>query len=183
MDMAAKRIVHFTGGRDGEWDVTSIHAVAGATLLHCDRLAVTDTLSESDAIWSLAGAISNLRYTTSAERAGLQAKQSGLGRTEARRAALIPISKSAAWWAMAQDERLAIYARSQHTAIGMDYLPAVARRLHHSRDLEEPFDFLTWFEFAAEDEPQFDHMLVRLRASEEWTYVEREVDIRLTRTH
>lgn len=132
-------------------------------------------------MWSLAGSISNLRYTTANERSGLIAKQSGLGRAEARRAALIPISKSDAWWAMAQDERLAIYTRSQHTAIGMDYLPAIARRLHHGRDLGEPLDFLTWFEFAPADEPAFDHMLLRLRASEEWTHVVREVDIRLTR--
>jgi hypothetical protein len=47
----------------------------------------------------------------------------------------------------------------------------VTRRLHHCRDLgeHEPFDFLTWFEFA------------ELRASEEWKYVDREVVIRLAR--
>ena len=71
--------------------------------------------------------------------------------------------------------------QSHHIAIGLDYLPAVARRLHHSRDLGEPFDFLTWFEFAADDEAQFDHMLERLRATPEWRYVDREVEVRLTR--
>lgn len=176
-----RRIVHFIGGAEGEWAVTSIQPVVGDPLPDCAHLAVSDQPSAANHAWSLAGAISNLRYTTADERVQLTARQSNLGRAEARCAALIPISKSDEWWAMAQDERLAIYARSQHTAIGMDYLPAVARRLHHGRDLGEPFDFLTWFEFASEDEVAFDHMLIRLRASEEWTYVTREVDIRLMR--
>jgi hypothetical protein len=30
-----------------------------------------------------------------------------------------------------------------HDKTGLRYLPEVARRLHHSRDLGEPFDFLT----------------------------------------
>ncbi len=34
----------------------------------------------------------------------------------------------------------------------MRYLLAVARRLYHCRDLGEPFDFLTWFEYAPQDE-------------------------------
>ena len=108
--------------------------------------------------------------------------QAALGRPEATRAALIPIRKNAAWWNLAQDERRAIFEeRSRHIAIGRDYLPAVARRLHHCRGLGGPFDFLTWFEYAADAEPAFDAMLVRLRETEEWCYVEREVDIRLTR--
>jgi hypothetical protein len=45
----------------------------------------------------------------------------------------------------------------------------------------EPFDFLTWFEFAPDDEPAFDRLVAELRASEEWDYVKREVDIRLAR--
>jgi hypothetical protein len=63
----------------------------------------------------------------------------------------------------------------------MPYLPAVARRLHHARDLGEPFDFLTWFEFAPSHAPAFDALLAELRASEEWRFVEREVEIRLIR--
>ena len=45
----------------------------------------------------------------------------------------------------------------------------------------EPFDFLTWFEFAPSDSQAFDKLVAELRASEEWTYVDREVDIRLVR--
>jgi hypothetical protein len=65
--------------------------------------------------------------------------------------------------------------------MGLEYLPRIARRLHHSRDLGEPFDFLTWLEFAPEHEPAFDELVARLRASEEWSYFDREVDVRLSR--
>jgi chlorite dismutase len=116
------------------------------------------------------------------ERSALTERGAALGRSEARCAALIPIRKSAAWWALPQDERRAIYEeQSRHTSIGLEYLPRIARRLHHCRDLGEPFDFLTWFEFAPEHAGAFDELVARLRASEEWCYVDREIDIRLTR--
>ena len=110
----------------------------------------------------------------------LGATQASLGRREATCAALIPIRKSQAWWNLAQDERRVIFEEtSHHTAIGTAYLPAVARRLYHCRDLGEPFDFLTWFEFAPEHAAAFDALVAALRATPEWGYVEREVDIRL----
>ena len=107
-----------------------------------------------------------------------------LGRPEAVCAALIPIRKNATWWSLSQDERRRIFEEhSRHVAIGLQYLPAVARRLHHCRDLgeNEPFDFLTWFEYAPADEAAFNTLVSELRASEEWQYVEREIDIRLVR--
>ena len=83
---------------------------------------------------------------------------------------------------LAQDERRRIFEESSHhVAIGLEYLPAVARRLHHGRDLGEPFDFLTWFEFAPKHAAAFEELVLRLRETEEWTYVEREIDIRLVR--
>ena len=91
--------------------------------------------------------------------------------------------KSSAWWALSQDERRAIFGeRSRHIPIGLEYLPAVARRLHHSRDLGEPFDFLTWFEYAPESTAAFEQLVARVRETEEWRYVDREVDIRLVRS-
>ncbi len=53
----------------------------------------------------------------------------------------------------------------------------IARQLYHCRDLGEPFDFLTWFEYAPEHAMFFEDLVKVLRATEEWTYVEREVDI------
>lgn len=181
--MASENIIRFTGGDSGEWAVRSITAVTGDSLPAASHMAVRiGAAPVPDAAWDLAGAISNLRYTTAGERTDLRASQSGLGRSEARHAALIPISKSQDWWDLAQDERLAIYRAAQHTPIGMEYLPEIARRLHHGRDLGETFDFLTWFEYAPEHEAAFDKLLLRLRASEEWRYVSREVDIRLVRS-
>ena len=73
--------------------------------------------------------------------------------------------------------------QSKHVAVGLQYLPAVARRLHHCRDLgeNEPFDFLTRFEYTPANEAAFDRLVSELRASGEWNYVDREIDIRLLR--
>lgn len=173
----------FAGADHGPWRVDRIQAIVG------DGLPVTKSLFvgeahdvPSHAHWVLRGIASNMRYTHRDEAAALKARQPKLGRAQATCAALIPISKSEAWWALAQDERRNIFEeRSRHIAIGMAFLPQIARRLLHGRDLGEPFDFLTWFEFAPEDETLFDQLLGELRASEEWRHVTREVDIRLTR--
>jgi hypothetical protein len=166
--------------------MTGMRAVRGEPLKPADRLWIgegRDVRPPADSHWTLRGTTSNIRYTTGTELATLQGQQAGLGRVDARRAALIPISKSPEWWALPQDTRRRIFEEtSQHIAIGLDYLPAVARRLHHGRDLGEVFDFLTWFEFAPETEAAFDEMLLRLRATPEWDYVTRECDIRLERT-
>ena len=165
--------------------VRRIKAVRGGSLPKVDRLATASAGSERwsrDARWILRGVPSYERYTTSAEHAELAARQPPLGRPGATFAALIPISKSEEWWALSHDRRRHIFAEaSGHVEVGLGYLPAVARQLYHSRDLGEPFDFLTWFEYAPEDEGAFDALLRRLRGTEEWRYVDREVEIRVAR--
>lgn len=175
------RTAYFSGGADGQWAITSITAITGDTVANAARLSISAAPPADSSAWTLAGTTSNLRYASKRDRADLTAIQAPLGRPEATRAALIPMSKSDAWWAMAQDERLDVFVRSQHTGIGMGALPAIARRLYHGRDLAQPFDFLTWFEYAPEAEGQFDQLLTALRATEEWSHVTHEVDIRLTR--
>jgi len=139
-------------------------------------------VSDGSAEWVLRGVTSNERYVERPERTALVAVQQPLGRHDATRAALIPIRKTAAWWELTQDERRAILEeQSSHIAVCLEYLPAIARRLHHGRDLGEDFDFLTWFEFAPSDAGAFEELVGRLRDTEEWSYVEREIDIRLTR--
>lgn len=165
----------------------SIRAIIGESLPAVSRLAVTngDAKVETEPVFCLKGVTSNERYLTRPEKADLVAVQQPLGRPEATRGALIPIKKSQAWWELPQDERRAIFEdRSAHIAIGRRALPNVARRLHHCRDLgsSEPFDFLTWFDFAPADEPRFDDLLAALRDTEEWRYVEREVEIRVSRS-
>jgi chlorite dismutase len=138
--------------------------------------------SPGEASWALRGVRSYLRYVERSEKARLDELSPSLGRPEATRAALIPIRKSTGWWDLPQDERRAILeTRSHHISGSMKYMPAVARRLYHGRDLGEPFDFLTWFEYAPGDADLFEDLVAMLRATEEWTFVEREVDIRLAR--
>lgn len=177
-----ERLFNFIGGSEGAWVITGIKTVTGESLAMASRLAIVagEVRLPHASDWLLRGVISNERYVTHQEREELRATQAGLGRGDSVHAALIPIRKSPAWWALAQDERRAIVEdQSRHIRTGMKYLPAIARRLHHSRDLGEPFDFLTWFEYAAPDVPAFEELVGLLRRTEEWKYVDREVDVRL----
>jgi hypothetical protein len=178
----------FYGGHYGAWRVISQRAVKGEALALAPRIDVTcgETLAMTalppGCAWRLRGLTSHVRYAERAEVELLAAKQPPTGRLEATCAALIPIRKNAAWWALAQDERRQIFeAASHHTQLGLDALPAVARRLHHSRDLGEAFDFVTWFEYAPEHAVAFEKLVYQLRATPEWDFVEREIDIRLVR--
>jgi chlorite dismutase len=187
--MPAPMLVTFAAGSTGAWKIDQIASVVGAGLPAADRLAMIEGAIPSSAPailsakWALRGVTSNLRYTHHTERAGMEAIQEGLARPTATRAALIPIRKNEAWWNLAQDQRRAIFEEtSRHIAIGKAYLPAIARRLHHCRDLGgEPFDFLTWFEYAPQDAEAFERLVRELRVTQEWRYVEREVDVRLSR--
>jgi len=186
--MSGVLLVRFEAGDHGNWAIERVLPVAGPTLETATHLKVSEapagkTGTSNGALWRLTGVVSNIRYAEAGEATELRSVSPGLSRPEARKAALIPIRKSAAWWALAQDERRTIFEeQSRHIGRSMKYLPAIARRLHHARDLGEPFDFLTWFEFAPEHEPAFETLLAELRGSPEWAYVEREVDVRLTRT-
>ena len=165
--------------------IRRVDCLAGEPIPFASRLTVVAgavTEPPQGASWLLRGITSNERYVIREEKDALVAKQEGLGRTASTRAALIPIRKNATWWALPQDDRRRIFeAQSRHVAVGLKYLPAVARRLHHCRDLgaDEPFDFLTWFEYAPSDSAAFDELVQQLRASPEWEFVDREVDIRL----
>jgi chlorite dismutase len=181
------RVFSFVGGEDGPWCIVKVKAILGEPLAHAERLNVLAGAAShavEAASWQLRGVTSNERYVTRVEHELLVAKQPGLDRPHATCAALIPIRKTAAWWALPQDERRRIFEESsKHVATGLRYLPAIARRLHHCRDLAEdqPFDFLTWFEYGPSDTAAFEELVAALRASEEWQYVEREVDIRVER--
>jgi chlorite dismutase len=179
------RLFTFCAGPRGPWRITEVRPVVGESLATAESLTVYPAGKDivDGCAWALRGVVSNERYVTTQEKKLLVEQQEALGRPGAVMAALIPIKKTAAWWALTQEERRKIFEeQSEHIKIGMRFLPAIARRLHHCRDLseQEPFDFLTWFEFAPEHTAAFDELVAALRASPEWAYVEREVDIRLS---
>ena len=176
----------FRGGQTGAWRITALLPVKGEPLPPVTAISSTSgaalalPLLPSQTSWRVAGVASHLRYAERAEKAKLEEAQAGLGRAEAVCAALIPIRKSSAWWELTQEERRSIFEdKSHHIADTLKYLPAIARQLYPCRDLGEPFDFLTWFEFAPEHAAMFEDLVGQLRATEEWTYVEREVDVRV----
>ncbi len=177
------RLTTFVGGSVGPWKVVSITPVKGASLPHVERVMIHRPLQDApkNFCWSLTGVASHVRYVERREKIELAARQEGPGRPEDTRAALIPILKSSDWWELAQDEGRAIFeARSHHIADSLKYLPAIARQLYHSRDLGGSFDFLTWFEYSPDHAKSFEELVHHLRYTEEWNYVEREIDIRLS---
>lgn len=177
-------MVQFVGGPTGAWKVLELKAVTGESLAAVSHIEIHESASRvtTSGLWTLRGFSSNIRYANKSEKERLVAVQQGLGRPQATCAALIPIRKSEAWWLLAQDERRAIFEeQSHHTAIGLQYLPAIARKLYHCRDIGEPFDFLTWFEYAPAHTNAFEDLVGKLRETLEWKYVDREIDIRLMR--
>ena len=182
------RLFTFVGGTTGTWTVIQHKTITGEALAEVQGLDIVNAsigTLPTGATWMLRGVTSNERYATREEKDRLVAKQAALGRPAATHGALIPIRKNARWWTLTQDERRALFEdRSQHVKTGLKYLPAVARRLHHCRDLgeSEPFDFLTLFDYAKSDAAAFEDMVAELRATEEWKFVEREIDIRMVRT-
>ena len=184
----ARMFTTFRGGQAGVWRITALSPVKGDALPPVTAISITSgaaialPLLASQTSWRVAGVASHLRYAERAEKVKLEEAQAGLGRAEATCAALIPIRKSSAWWELTQEERRSIFEdKSRHIADTLKYLPAIARQLYHCRDLGEPFDFLTWFEYAPEHAALFEDLVGELRATEEWTYVEREVDVRVMR--
>ena len=97
-------------------------------------------------------------------------------------AVIIPLRKTAAWYALPHDQRKAKIPA--HVDLGVPFIPAIHRRLFHSRDYSKDYDFLTYFEFRAADEPQFRQLCQALRdpkRNPEWTYIDRDCEIWLTK--
>jgi chlorite dismutase len=186
MDTVNKKIISFIGCDEGDWRITSMLTLKGKPIPSANTLMVVPANSSLQnpgrSSFNLKGVISNLRYTSGDEKKELNIASRGLNLPEFDCAALIPIKKLDDWWALPQDERRKIFEEdSKHIATSIPYLDKISRQLHHSRDLGEEFDFLTWFEFSSEHSTAFDDLCAALRATKEWEFVTREIDIRLSK--
>jgi len=178
-------LFNYVGGGSGSWRITQIGIHSGLPLKPATHLDISNGRLDQapvGAAWMFHGIVSNTRYVTSENRDSQDSRPPSFYGSEATCAALIPIRKSAAWWNLARNERREIVeSRTRHVATGLKFLPWIARRLQYSRNPGEPFDFVTWFEYSPRDARIFDDLAGALRSSEEWRYVEREIDIRLVR--
>jgi chlorite dismutase len=133
----------------------------------------------------------HLEYTSKAERADLTKRsRTELPPGKDTVVVVIPIRKSAAWWALAQDERNAHFRKQGdqigHTAIGAKYVERIYRKLYHTRYAVETtdHDFITYFEFDRSHTDDFKSLLANLRdrkKNPEWKYVDREYEIWMTK--
>lgn len=159
----------FVAGFEGLWLVEGMTAPVGEPLAPAARLSVVEgpAAEIAEGRWVLRGVVSG-------QGEDARADQLPLGRPDARCAALLAVRMSPAWWERAAEDRRALSANIQHG-------PAISRRIHRARDRDEPFDVLTWFEFAPDLQSELNEVVARLRESEEWSYVERDVELRLIR--
>lgn len=132
----------------------------------------------------------HLEYTTGAQKAELAASRGPLAASASTVAVLIPIRKSAAWWALPLDARVEHFrpraGLQGHTALGASYTDRIYRKLYHSRYATEAgYDFVTYFEFDRAHAGAFRDLLAALRdpaRNPEWGFVDRELEIWTTRT-
>lgn len=97
-------------------------------------------------------------------------------------AVIIPLRKSPAWHALSFEQRKALLPT--HVDAGIPFIPTIHRRLFHCGAFTKDYDFLTYFEFRANDEPAFRQLCRVLRdpkRNPEWAYIDRDCEIWLTR--
>jgi chlorite dismutase len=137
------------------------------------------------------GVPQHLQYTSGEERTQLNKhSRSELPPGKDTVAVIIPIRKSAAWWALPHDERNAYFHKKGdmpgHIAIGAKYAERIYRKLYHTRYAVETtdHDFITYFEFERKHTDDFQSLLSQLRdpkRNPEWDFVDREYEIWTTK--
>ena len=83
-------------------------------------------------------------------------------------AVVIPIRKSADWWALDQEARAAMM--KEHTEAALPYHKTVKRKLYHSAGLDN-IDFITYFETSKLDD--FHSLILSLEKVKEFQYTRR----------
>jgi hypothetical protein len=165
---------------------------AGSTVVRVETASRLPALGGGNAPTLLFhGVPQHLQYTTGKQRADLNKRsRPELPPGKDTVAVVIPIRKSAAWWALPHDERNAYFQkkgdRLGHTAIGAKYVERIYRKLYHTRYAVETtdHDFITYFEFDRAHTDAFLRMLAQLRDPQqnpEWNFVDREYEIWMTK--
>jgi len=83
-------------------------------------------------------------------------------------AVVIPIRKSADWWALNQEQRSAMM--KEHTEAALPYHKTVKRKLYHSTGLDD-LDFITYFETSKLED--FHGLILSLERVKEFQYTRR----------
>ena len=178
-------LIHYVGGTSGSWCVESTETFSGPELkpvTHLEIIGGRIGRAPQGTAWILPAIVSSTRYITREEPRSMAAMKSRFPQDGTPSAALVLIRKSAEWWDLAGEERRDIIeARSRQVDARLRTLPAIARRFTLHRDGSDAFDFLTWFEFDAQDSAVIDDLASAIRATDEWNYVEREIEIRLSK--
>lgn len=165
----------------------------GAILVRVETASKLPLLSEpKPAALLFQGVPQHLQYTTGAQRADLNKRsRAEVPPGKDTVVVVIPIRKSAAWWALPHDERLAHFQKKGdkigHTAIGAKYVERIYRKLYHTRYAVETtdHDFITYFEFERAHTDDFKSLLTQLRDPQqnpEWNFVDREYEIWMTKS-
>jgi hypothetical protein len=176
------------GGRVNRYRVEAVHVRSGAPIggvepgMTMARVEAPTPQPLQGRRFGAVGVVQHVLYTDAEKRRELAAISAG---ERGPRAVLIPIAKSDAWWAMAQDERDRFFRRSPerpgHVDIGTRHARSIFRRLYQARyQAGSEWDFLTYFELAEEDTDGFRTLLSELRdpaLNPEWQFVERETEI------
>ena len=161
----------------------------GSTLVRVETAAKLPATGEKAPKLLLQGVPQHLEYMSKAQRDKLSSRAE-FPPSKDTIAVVIPIRKSAAWWALAHDERSTHFQKTEgkkgHTAIGAEYVDRIHRKLYHTRYAVETrdHDFITYFEFDRAHTDDFKRLLAALRDTEqnpEWKYVDREYEIWMTK--
>lgn len=81
---------------------------------------------------------------------------------------VIPIRKTAEWWALDQDKRSAMM--QEHTEAALPYIKTVKRKLYHSSGLDD-LDFITYFETSKMED--FHNLILSMERVKEFQYTRR----------
>ena len=165
---------------------------AGSTIVRIETASRLPAIADANGPKLLFhGVPQHLEYTSRAQRDDLnQRSRAELPASKDTVAVVIPIRKSAAWWALPHDERHAYFQKKAdtvgHTAIGAKYVERIYRKLYHTRYAVETtdHDFITYFEFDRAHTDDFKSLLKQLRDPQqnpEWNFVDREYEIWMTK--